>query len=95
MRRQYQQSVEPPSRLVDTFRDEVRRERLLKELLVYEGIVQLGVGHTSKATVDVRACRRRAKRVSKTPGLTFRIQTNSQTPPRSFSSRLCPVVKEE
>ena len=39
------QGVEPATGLVDGFRDEVRREVLLKFLLVLKGIVPLGEGH--------------------------------------------------
>lgn len=47
MRRQYKEGVEPAPRLIDTFRDEVRREGILEEFLVFERVMKLSVGHTT------------------------------------------------
>ena len=48
MRAEDQQRIEPTTRLVKTFRNKVGRETAHKGLLVFEGIMSLGVGHTTR-----------------------------------------------
>jgi len=43
-----EQGVEPTSCLIDTFRHESGGKCLLEELLVFEGIMKLGIRHTAR-----------------------------------------------
>jgi hypothetical protein len=49
MRRQYQEGVKPAPCLIDTLRDEVRREGILENFLVFKRVMNLSVGHTTRA----------------------------------------------
>lgn len=46
MCRQNKEGVEPTTSLIDTLRDEIGGEILFENVLILEGIVLLGVGHT-------------------------------------------------
>lgn len=50
--RENEESVEPSSSLIHSFRDEVGRERFLELLLVLEGVVDLSVGHTGSRSLS-------------------------------------------
>ena len=42
-----QKCIKPSSSLIDTFRDEITGERSLKQVLVLEGVVCLGIRHAT------------------------------------------------
>ena len=48
MRAEDQQRIEPTTRLVKTFRNKVGRETAHERLFVFEGIMSLGIGHTTR-----------------------------------------------
>ncbi len=47
------QGVEPTACLIHPFRDEIRREVIFENLLIFKGIVPLGVGHGAAVEPDV------------------------------------------